>query len=136
MDHARNPKASTGDFELIYTDSFNYSIPRNVNNLYIEGMSYFSKFIETKPSIGLNTIVPIQQVKEVKTDSIKKILNIEPDVVKIDVRNTLEKILAVVHNDSNAEMKEPPEERNKKFRSMLTEFVNIISTVKSVNEEV
>lgn len=143
IDNARNPKASTGDFELIYTDTFNYSIPRHENSLHMKGINYFQKYAKVQPfkaerascikicpSVKITSQIQTQEEKNVNSESLQKFLNLDASRVRKDVKTTLEKILGVINScEENGETnKEKALKRSKQLRTMLSEFVNIISS--------
>lgn len=61
---------------------------------------------------------------------IKSILNIDPEQVKRDVKQTLEKILAIIHDERERRIadKSQREYQSATFKNMLSEFVSIISS--------
>lgn len=149
IDNARNPKASTGEFELIYTDTFNYSIPRHENSLHMKGVNYFQTYakrslskvetlssIKISPSVRITPFIPTQQENNTNSDSLQKFLNLDATRVRKDVKKTLEKILGVINScEENGEAnKEKAMKRSKQLRSMLSEFVNIISASAGKNK--
>lgn len=129
IDHARNPKASTGNFELIYSDSLSYAIPRTIEDIdtfRVEGKSYSTQVTnETNESANNNLTNNVLDRVKRKSDMIEQILNIDSTKVKKDAKGTLEKILEVIHSEQS----NTNEKRNRtiKVRNMLSEFVDIIS---------
>lgn len=120
MDRGRNPNASTGKFELIYKDSRLPSI--NISaSLEVRGINYFTKYKSKK------NVIPLP---EVRTGVIKNVLNINPDQVKNDVKDTLEKILSIIHVEKEKRItdKEEKESQSETFKNLLSEFVSIISS--------
>lgn len=139
VDHARNPKASTGKFELIYKDRQPGKICMD-KYLAVNGMNYFTKY---KTADGLETDEekkkwsPHSGTPNFESGIIKSILNIDPEQVKNDVKHTLEKILAIIHDEREKRIadKHQREFQSATFKNMLSEFVSIISSRASPTEK-
>ncbi|GLV37904.1 Tubulin tyrosine ligase-like 3A [Carabus blaptoides fortunei] len=135
VDHARNPKASTGNFELIYTDNLTYAVPRTIEDIdtfLVEGKSYTVQAAKGDTQSMTNFTESELDRAERKTDMIERILHINPTKVKKDAKGTLEKILQIIHS----EQMKPIEKRSKtiQVRNLLSEFVDIISNNEKTNK--
>lgn len=132
IDHARNPKASTGKFELIYKENNVQRINDDKCSLLsINGVNYFKKYKQGK---DINFPEKTKEDLE-KNELIKNILKINPDQVKKDVKSTLEQILSIIHIEREKRLADQEKENNtsETFKTMLSEFVSIISTSEAVN---
>lgn len=136
IDHARNPKASTGNFELIYSDSLSYAVPRTIQDIdtfRVEGKSYPAQVTNENTESTNNLTNNVLDGAQRKSDMIEQILNIDATKVKKDAKGTLEKILEVIHSEQT----KTNEKRNRtiKVRNMLSEFVDIITNNEEEKDE-